>query len=61
MKYDKDQKGFFNIDDLKRVARELGENVTDETLQEMINRIDSNMDGQVTLDDFYNSMTKKSY
>lgn len=43
------------------MAKEFGEKVDDETLQEMINRIDSNMDGQVTLEDFYNAMTKKNY
>lgn len=61
MKYDKDKKGFFNINDLKRMAKEFGEKVDDETLEEMINRIDSNMDGHVTLEDFYNAMTKKNY
>lgn len=61
LKYDKENKGYFNINDLKRVAKSLGEKVTDETLEEMIKRIDSNMDGKVTLDDFYNSMTKKNY
>lgn len=61
LKYDKDKKGFFTINDLKRMAKEFGEKVDDETLAEMINRIDSNMDGQVTLEDFYNAMTKKNY
>ncbi len=61
LKYDKDKKGYFNINDLKRVAKELGEKVDDDTLEEMIKRIDSNMDGKVTLEDFYNSMTKKNY
>ena len=61
MKYDRKREGYFTIDDLKVVSKELGEKVDDETLEEMINRIDSNMDGKVTFEDFYNAMTKKVY
>jgi len=57
-KYDKNSRGYFDINDLKRVSKELGENVDDETLDEMIKSIDSNMDGNVTFDDFYNAMSK---
>ena len=41
------------------VARELGENMEDYELQEMIERADSNKDGLVTFEDFYNIMTKQ--
>lgn len=58
LKYDKNKKGYFDINDLKKVSKELGENVDDETLEEMIRSIDSNMDGNVTFEDFYNAMTK---
>ena len=34
--------------------------MTDEELQEMIDRADSNRDAAVTMDDFYNIMTKKT-
>ena len=46
---------------LKKVARELGETMTDEELQEMIDRADTNGDGNVSLDDFFNIMTKKTF
>ena len=46
---------------LVRVARELGETMTDEELQEMVERADSNGDGAVSMDDFYNIMTKKTF
>ena len=39
----------------------LGETMTDEELQEMIDRADSNGDGAVSMDDFYNIMTKKTF
>ena len=43
------------------VAKELGETMTDEELQEMVDRADSNGDGAVSMDDFYNIMTKKTF
>ena len=38
-----------------------GDNEEDEELQEMIERADSNGDGAVSMDDFYNIMTKKTF
>ena len=61
LKYDRKKRGYFDINDLKRVAQELGEKVDDEVLEEMIKSVDSDMDGQVTFDDFYNAMTKKIF
>lgn len=39
--------------------KELGDNIDDAELQEMIEKADSDNDGQVTEEDFYNIMTKK--
>ena len=44
---------------LKRVARELNENMSDEELQEMINRADLDKDQAVDFNEFYQIMTKK--
>ena len=44
---------------LKRVAKELGENISDEELNEMIVRADTDRDGKVSFEEFYNIMTKK--
>ena len=44
---------------LKRVAKELGENMTDEELNEMIVRADTDKDGKVSFEEFYAIMTKK--
>jgi len=44
---------------LKRVARELNENMTDDELQEMITRADLNKDQGVDFEEFYQIMTKK--
>ena len=59
--FDEDNAGFITIKNLRRVAKELGENISEEELQEMIERADSNTDQQVTADDFYNIMTKKTF
>ena len=61
LKYDKTKRGYFDINDLKRVSRELGENVEEEVLEEMIKSIDSDMDGKVSFNDFYNAMNKKIF
>ena len=44
---------------LKRVAKELGENMSDDELNEMIVRADLDKDGKVSFDEFYAIMTKK--
>jgi centrin-1 len=44
---------------LKRVARELNENMTDEELNEMIARADLDKDNGVDFEEFYTIMTKK--
>ena len=61
LKYDKTKRGYFDINDLKRVAKELGETVEDEMLEEMILSMDSDLNGQVTFEDFYNAMSKKIF
>ncbi len=59
--FDDDGTGSISLKNLRRVARELGETMTDEELQEMIDRADSNSDALVSADDFYNIMTKKTF
>ena len=59
--FDVDHKGSVAFKDLKRVAKELGETMTDEELREMIERADSNGDGEISFDDFYLIMTKKTF
>ena len=45
---------------LKRVAKELGENMTDEELQEMIDEADRDGDGEINEDEFLRIMKKTS-
>ncbi len=59
--FDDDNTGHITLKNLRRVARELGETMTEEELQEMIDRADSNGDGGVSGDDFFAIMTKKTF
>ena len=44
--------GKISFKNLKRVAKELGENMTDEELQEMIDEADRDGDGEVSEEEF---------
>lgn len=59
--FDEEGSQTITIKNLRKVARELGETMSDEELNEMIARADSNSDGSVSMDDFYNIMTKKTF
>lgn len=59
--YDTEGKGYISIEDLQRVATDLRESMTEEELQEMIDRADLDEDGVISLDEFRNVMTKKLY
>lgn len=59
--FDDEKTEFINIQNLRRVAKELGENMADPELQEMIERADADNDGFVSFEDFYNIITKKSF
>lgn len=46
------------IKDLRRVSRDLGENLGERELEAMITAFDKNLDGSVSLDEFVVSMVK---
>jgi len=56
--FDDDDSGTINFAKLKRVAKELGENMSDDELQEMIDEADRDGDGVINLDDFMRIMKK---
>jgi len=59
--FDKDRNGSLEADDLSRVCKELGEEMSEEDVREVIQRADLDGDGLVTLQDFYNVLTKKTF
>ena len=58
--FDDDETGTISLKNLRRVAKELGENMTDEELQEMIDEADRDGDGEVNEEEFFRIMKKTS-
>lgn len=58
--FDDDETGKISFKNLKRVAMELGENITDAELQEMIDEADRDGDGEVSEEEFLRLMKKTS-
>ncbi|CAG9539092.1 unnamed protein product [Cercopithifilaria johnstoni] len=58
--FDSDFKGYITIDDLRRVAEELGETIPEDQLKEMILEADTRGSGNVCENDFYTVMKKTS-
>ena len=57
---DDDETGKISFKNLKRVAKELGENMTDEELQEMSDEADRDGDGEINEEEFLRIMKKTS-
>uniref|UniRef100_A0A7S0LMA3 EF-hand domain-containing protein n=1 Tax=Coccolithus braarudii TaxID=221442 RepID=A0A7S0LMA3_9EUKA len=56
--FDLDQRGKISFDNLKQVARELGEAMTDEEIGEMIQSADLDKDGMINEEEFWRIMKK---
>merc|ERR1712146_393307 len=56
--FDDDETGKISFKNLKRVAKELGERMTDEELQEMIDEADCDGDGEVNEEEFLRIMKR---
>ncbi|CAH1789816.1 unnamed protein product [Owenia fusiformis] len=55
--FDDDETGKISLRNLRRVARDLGENMTDEELRAMIDEFDRDGDGEINGDEFISIMT----
>ncbi|KAL4609503.1 centrin-3 isoform X2 [Arapaima gigas] len=58
--FDDDDSGKISLRNLRRVARELGENITDEELRAMIDEFDTDGDGEINQEEFISIMTGDS-
>jgi Ca2+-binding EF-hand superfamily protein len=57
--FDVDKTNHINIKNLRKIARDLGETVDEDELLDLIRKADSDNDGQVSFEDFYNIMSKR--
>ena len=58
--FDTDKQGAINVHSLKKVAKELGETMSESELREMLERAASNGE-EISFEDFYFIMTKKTF
>ncbi|KAH9682413.1 calmodulin-like protein 8 [Citrus sinensis] len=56
--FDKDQNGYISATELRHVMINLGEKLTDDEVEQMINEADLDGDGQVNYDEFISSPNK---
>ena len=56
--FDLDHQGRITFENLKQVSRELGENMTDEEIMEMITAADVDKDGMINEEEFWRVMKK---
>ena len=56
--FDEDETGKISFKNLKRVAKELGENMSDDEIQEMIDEADRDGDNEISEDEFVRIMKK---
>ena len=57
--FDDERTGFISIKNLRRVAQELGETISEDELQELVTRADIDQDGLVSEEEFYTIVTRK--
>ena len=58
--FDDDGTGKISLPNLRRIARELGENLTDDELQAMIDEFDKDQDGKINREEFLAIMSQTS-
>ena len=58
--FDDDNSGFISLKNLRKIAKELGENLSDDELQAMIDEFDKDADGQISEEEFLNIMKQSS-
>ena len=56
--FDDNGSGNISFKELKRISKELGENLTDQEIQEMIDEGDTDRDGEIGQEEFIRIMQK---
>ena len=60
-KYDRTNKGYIDMNDMREINRHIKENLDEETMRLMLEKADSNNDGRISFEDFYSVMVKNIY
>ena len=50
--FDEDSSGRISVRNMRRIAKELGESLTDDELQAMIDEFDTDGDGEISMEEF---------
>ncbi|ORX50353.1 EF-hand protein [Piromyces finnis] len=59
--FDEDNTGKISLKNLKKVAKEIGEDLDDEELQAMIDEFDLDQDGEINEQEFYSIMNEHEF
>lgn len=59
--FDVDQIGFIELNNLKRIVKELGESLKEEEIVDLITKSDADGDGRVSFQEFYDIMSRTSF
>ncbi len=51
--FDTEKTGFISVKDLRRIARQIGGEITEQDIEDMIKRADKDLDGLVSRDQFF--------
>lgn len=57
--FDTDNTDFISLENMKRISQEVGDNLTEEELKDVLKRCDIDQDSQCRFEDFYNVITQK--
>lgn len=58
--FDDEQAGVITFKNLKRISLEIGENISDEELRDMLNEADRDGDGALNFEEFYRVMKRRN-
>merc|ERR1719159_1008018 len=59
--FDTDKTGSISVANMRAIADQVGDQVTDDELGDIVLKNDMDNDGNLTFEDFYNVLTKKSF
>jgi centrin-1 len=51
--FDTEKTGFISVKDLRRIAHDIGGDISEQDLEDMIKRADKDLDGLVSRDEFF--------